>query len=52
MGKGIIKKESRQYINRQKLEYAKELVSKKEMAAWAGLQVSHYTPPYQAEPAV
>lgn len=51
MGKGIIKKETRLYINRQKLELAKELVSKKEMAAWAGLQVKHYSPPYQAEPA-
>ena len=51
MGKGVIKKDSRQYISRQKLEYAKELVSKKEMIAWSNLQEKHYLPPYQAEPA-
>ena len=51
LGRGEIKKDNRLYVKRQKLELAKELVSKKEWAAREGLRVTHYAPPYQAEPA-
>ena len=45
LGRGVMEKESRQFIPRNKLDYAKELVSKKEVKAKCKLHNNHFVTP-------